>query len=241
MGRFAIDVEDVRRAAATIAGHVLRTPLVSAPRLSELTGATVFVKHENMHPTGAFKERGAVNKLASLGPEERRRGVIAMSAGNHAQAVAYHAKRFGIPATIVMPALTPLVKVESTRAHGATVVLEGEGLADSGERAHAIAKSEGLAFVHPYDDALVMAGQGTVALEILADCADLDQLVVPIGGGGLISGIAVAAKALHPTIRDHRRRGGALSLLLQSDPRRDARRSAARRLPRASRSRPSAS
>src|SRR5215213_2304209 len=200
MGRFAIDVEDVRRAAATIAGHVLRTPLVSAPRLSELTGATVFVKHENMHPTGAFKERGAVNKLASLRPEERRRGVIAMSAGNHAQAVAYHAKRLGIPATIVMPALTPLVKVESTRAHGATVVLEGEGLAESGERAHAIAESEGLAFVHPYDDALVMAGQGTVALEILADCADLDQLVVPIGGGGLISGIAVAAKALHPTI-----------------------------------------
>src|SRR5215213_3348037 len=172
MGRFAIDVEDVRRAAATIAGHVLRTPLVSAPRLSELTGATVFVKHENMHPTGAFKERGAVNKLVSLRPQERRRGVIAMSAGNHAQAVAYHAKRLGIPATIVMPALTPLVKVESTRAHGATVVLEGEGLADSGERAHAI-----------------------------AECADLDQLVVPIGGGGLISGIAVAAKALHPTIR----------------------------------------
>ncbi|MFL5074974.1 MAG: threonine ammonia-lyase [Microvirga sp.] len=200
MAEYAITIEDVKRAAETIQGQVLRTPLVPAPRLSQLTGATVFVKHENMQPTGSFKERGAATKLESLDQAERGRGVIAMSAGNHAQAVAYHAKRLGIPATIVMPALTPLVKVESTRAHGATVVLEGEGLAESGERAHAIAKSEGLAFVHPYDDALVMAGQGTVALEILADCADLDQLVVPIGGGGLISGIAVAAKALHPTI-----------------------------------------
>src|SRR5918994_7388337 len=131
MGAHAIGIEDVRRAAATIAGHVLRTPLVSAPRLSELTGATVFVKHENMHPTGAFKERGAVNKLASLGEDERRRGVIAMSAGNHAQAVAYHAKRFGVPATIVMPATTPLVKVESTRAHGAAVILHGESLTEA--------------------------------------------------------------------------------------------------------------
>src|SRR4029079_18672055 len=152
MVRFAIDVEDVRRAAATIAGHVLRTPIVSAPRPSELTGATVFVKHENMHPTGAFKERGAVNKLASLGPEERRRGVIAMSAGNHAQAVAYHAKRFGIPATIVMPALTPLVKVESTRAHGATVILDGETLAEAAVRAEAVAAERNLVLVHPYDD-----------------------------------------------------------------------------------------
>jgi threonine dehydratase len=200
MGAHAIGIEDVRHAAATIAGHVLRTPLVAAPRLSELTGATVFVKHENMHPTGAFKERGAANKLSSLKPQERRRGVIAMSAGNHAQAVAYHAKRLGIPATIVMPALTPLVKVESTRAHGAAVVLEGEGLSDSGERAHAIAAEQNLAFVHPYDDALVMAGQGTVALEMLADAPDLETLVVPIGGGGLIAGIAVAARALKPGI-----------------------------------------
>src|SRR4051812_10144992 len=167
MGRFAIDVEDVRRAAATIADHVLRTPLVPAPRLSELTGATVFVKHENMHPTGAFKERGAVNKLASLTADERRRGVIAMSAGNHAQAVAYHSQRFRIPATIVMPATTPLVKVESTRSYGATVVLHGETLSDSAERANEIATKEGFAFVHPYDDPLVMAGQGTVALEML--------------------------------------------------------------------------
>jgi threonine dehydratase len=200
MGRHAIDIEDVRRAAATIGTHVLRTPLVPAPRLSELTGATVFVKHENMHPTGAFKERGAANKLASLDEGERRRGVIAMSAGNHAQAVAYHARRLGIPATIVMPETTPLVKAESTRAYGATVVLHGEGLSDSADRAHAIAQEKGFAFVHPYDDALVMAGQGTVALEMLADAPGLDLLVVPIGGGGLISGIAVAAKALNPAI-----------------------------------------
>src|SRR5215204_6238599 len=139
MGSYAIDIDDVRRAAATIADHVLRTPLVPAPRLSELTGATVFVKHENMHPTGAFKERGAVNKLSSLWPDERRRGVIAMSAGNHAQAVAYHARRLGIPATIVMPEGTPLVKVENTRAHGARVILHGETLSESAERAETMA------------------------------------------------------------------------------------------------------
>ena len=200
MGRHAIDLDDVRRAAGTIRNHVLRSPLVPAPRLSELTGAAVSVKHENMHPTGAFKERGAANKLASLDEGERRRGVIAMSAGNHAQAVAYHARRLEIPATIVMPETTPLVKAESTRAHGATVVLHGEGLSECADRAHAIAAEKGFAFVHPYDDALVMAGQGTVALEMLADAPGLDLLVVPIGGGGLISGMAVAAKALNPAI-----------------------------------------
>lgn len=201
MGGYAIDLDDVRRAAATIADHVLRTPLVPAPRLSELTGATVFVKHENMHPTGAFKERGAVNKLASLDADERRRGVVAMSAGNHAQAVAYHARRFGVPATIVMPATTPLVKVESTRAYGAAVLLEGETLADSAETAHALAAEKGFVLVHPYDDARIMAGQGTVALEMLQqDAGDFDQLVVPIGGGGLVAGIAVAAKALNPAV-----------------------------------------
>jgi threonine dehydratase len=200
MGAYAIELEDMRRAAATITGQILRTPCVPAPRLSELTGATVFVKHENMHPTGAFKERGAVNKLASLTEGERRRGVIAMSAGNHAQAVAYHAKRFGIPATIVMPATTPLVKVESTRAHGATVILDGETLSDSAERARAIAEEKDLVFVHPYDDPLVMAGQGTVAVEMLEEVPDLDQLVVPIGGGGLIAGIAIATKTLRPSV-----------------------------------------
>jgi threonine dehydratase len=199
MGSYAIAIEDVRRAAATIAPHVLRTPLVPAPRLSELTGATVFVKHENMHPTGAFKERGAVNKLASLTDDERRRGVVAMSAGNHAQAVAYHAGRFGIPATIVMPAATPLVKVESTRAYGATVILHGESLSEAADRAGSLAGERELVLVHPYDDPLVMAGQGTVALEMLEE-PDLERLVVPIGGGGLVSGIAVAAKALKPSV-----------------------------------------
>jgi threonine dehydratase len=197
---YAITPDDVRRAAETIAGHVLRTPLVPAPRLSDLTGATVSVKHENMQPTGSFKERGAVTKLASLSAEDRGRGVIAMSAGNHAQAVAYHAKRLGIPATIVMPEATPLVKVENTRMHGARVVLHGETLSDSGERANAMARSDGLVLVHPYDDAAIMAGQGTVALEMLQDAPDLDQIVVPIGGGGLISGIAVAAKAENPSL-----------------------------------------
>ena len=190
----AITPDDVRRAAATIAGQVLRTPLVPAPRLSELTGAEVLVKHENMQPTGSFKERGAVNRLAALDADERRRGVIAMSAGNHAQAVAYHARRLGIPATIVMPQPTPLVKVENTRGHGAEVVLSGETLFESEIEARALAETRGLVLVHPYDDPLVMAGQGTVALEMLADAPDLDLIVVPIGGGGLASGIAVAAR-----------------------------------------------
>lgn len=197
---FAITPEDIDAAARRIEGHVLRTPLVPAPRLSELTGATVLVKHENMQATASFKERGAVNKLLTLSDEERARGVIAMSAGNHAQAVAYHASRFGIPATIVMPETTPLVKVENTRAHGARVVLHGETLSESAQRAHEIAGSEGLVFVHPYDDAAVMAGQGTAAREMLADAPDLDVLIIPLGGGGLMAGNAVAAKAVKPGI-----------------------------------------
>ncbi len=196
----AIGIEDVRAAARAIHGQVLRTPLMPAPRLSELAGATILVKHENMQPTGSFKERGALTKLLALPPDERRRGVIAMSAGNHAQAVAYHACRLGIPATIVMPVSTPLVKVENTRAHGARVVLDGETLFESAETAGRLAAAEGLVFVHPYDDPAVMAGQGTVALEMLEDAPDLDAIVVPIGGGGLISGIAVAAKGLRPGI-----------------------------------------
>lgn len=200
MSRHAIQIDDIRRAAATIAPHVLRTPFLASPRLSALTGATVFVKYENMHPTGAFKERGAANKLSGLTADERQRGIIAMSAGNHAQAVAYHAERLGIPATIIMPVGTPLVKVESTRSYGAEVVLEGEGLAEAGERAQAIAAEKGLILVHPYDDPAIMAGQGTTGLEMLADEPDLDQIVVPVGGGGLIAGIATAAKALKPGI-----------------------------------------
>jgi threonine dehydratase len=199
--RPAIGIDDVRRAAAATAGQVLETPLLPAPRLSELTGATVFVKHENMQPTGAFKERGALNRLLALSADERARGVVAMSAGNHAQAVAYHARRLGIPATIVMPAGTPLVKAENTRGHGAAVVLEGATLADSERVARSLAAERGLTLVHPYDDPLVMAGQGTVALEMLAAIPDLDDIVVPIGGGGLISGIAVAARAIRPDIR----------------------------------------
>jgi len=200
MTPYAIAVDDIRRAAQTIAGDVLRTPLVPAPRLSALTGATVLVKHENMHPTGAFKERGAANKLAGLSAEERRRGVIAMSAGNHAQAVAYHAKRLGIPATIVMPVSTPLVKVENTRSHGAQVLLEGDNLSVCGDIAGRLAAKDGLILVHPYDDPAIMAGQGTVGLEMLEERPDLDQIVVPVGGGGLIAGIAVAAKALKPGV-----------------------------------------
>ena len=198
--QLAITLADVEAAAAVVAGKVLRTPMIPAPRLSALTGAEVFVKHENMQATGSFKERGALVKLTRLTEDERRRGVIAMSAGNHAQAVAYHARRLGIPATIVMPEATPLVKVENTRAHGARVVLFGETLYESAERARALASEEGLVFVHPYDDPAVMAGQGTIALEMLADVPDLDTLVVPIGGGGLFSGMAVAAKALKPCL-----------------------------------------
>jgi threonine dehydratase len=196
----AIALGDVEAAARAIESHVIRTPLVPAPRLSELTGADVFVKYENMQATASFKERGAVNRLLRLTPEERTRGVIAMSAGNHAQGLAYHARRLGVPATIVMPEPTPIVKVENTRAHGARVVLHGETLAESQEEVSRITRAQGLVLVHPYDDAAVMAGQGTVALEMLADRPDLDILVVPMGGGGLIAGMATAAKAIKPGI-----------------------------------------
>ena len=197
---FSITFADIEAAARRIEGHVLRTPLVAAPRLSELTGATVLVKHENMQATASFKERGAVNKLLSLTEDETARGVIAMSAGNHAQAVAYHARRFGIPATIVMPETTPLVKVENTRSHGARVVLFGETLYESAQKARELADSEGLVFVHPYDDAAVMAGQGTIAQEMLDDEPDIEVLIIPLGGGGLMAGNAIAAKALKPEI-----------------------------------------
>jgi threonine dehydratase len=195
-----IGLADIEAARRTIAGQVLRTPMLPAPRLSALTGATVMVKYENLQVTNSFKERGALNKLASLAASERARGVIAMSAGNHAQAVAYHAARLGIPATIVMPETTPFVKVAATRAHGATIVLEGETLAEAQTRAQAIAQQDGLTLVHPYDDPLIIAGQGTIALEMLEEAPDLDALIVPIGGGGLIAGNAVAARAIKPSI-----------------------------------------
>jgi threonine dehydratase len=195
-----ITLADIEAARQTIAGHVLRTPMLPAPRLSDLTGARVYVKYENLQVTNSFKERGALTKLSSLSAQERKRGIIAMSAGNHAQAVAYHAARLSIPATIVMPETTPFVKIAATEAHGAAVVLEGETLAEGHARADALARERGLVWVHPYDDADVIAGQGTVALEMLEDVAGLEVLVVPIGGGGLISGMAVAAKAVKPDI-----------------------------------------
>src|SRR5262249_41575904 len=196
----SVTIADIEAARRTIAGHVLRTPMLPAPRLSALTGAEVHVKYENMQVTNSFKDRGAVNKLASLGEAARARGVIAMSAGNHAQAVAYHAARLGVPATIVMPVTTPFVKVEATQACGAQIVLDGETVAEAQVRAEEIAHQRGLTFVHPYDDPLVIAGQGTLALEMLEDVPDLDTLVIPIGGGGLIAGNAVAGKAMKPTI-----------------------------------------
>jgi len=195
-----VTIADIRAAASTIAGEVLRTPSIAAPALSALTGADVVLKLETLHPTGSFKERGALNKLKSLSPEQRRAGIIAMSAGNHAQGVAYHAHRLGIPATIVMPEGTPFTKIERTAAHGATVVLRGAGLSEARQEADALAAERGLTFVHPYDDAAIIAGQGTIGLELAADHPDLDAIIVPIGGGGLISGIAVAAKALSPKI-----------------------------------------
>jgi threonine dehydratase len=195
-----VTLADIEAARRVMAGHVLRTPLIPAPALSALTGADVFVKYENLQVTNSFKERGACVKLASLDDGERRRGVIAMSAGNHAQAVAYHARRLNIPATIVMPETTPFVKVKATEALGAVVVLHGETLTEAQARAEAIAADRDLVWVHPYDDAHIIAGQGTIALEMLEDAPELDTLVIPIGGGGLIAGNAIAAGAKKPTI-----------------------------------------
>jgi threonine dehydratase len=195
-----VTLADIEAARRVMAGHVLRTPLIPSPPLSALTGADVFVKYENLQVTNSFKERGACVKLASLDDGERRRGVIAMSAGNHAQAVAYHARRLNIPATIVMPETTPFVKIKATEALGVAVVLHGETLTEAQARAEAIAADRDLVWVHPYDDPHIIAGQGTIALEMLEDAPDLDTLVIPIGGGGLIAGNAIAARAKKPTI-----------------------------------------
>ncbi len=196
----AVTYSDVFEATKRISGRVLRTPTLPAPKLSQITGAHVFVKYENLQVTGAFKDRGALVKLLSLTDIERERGVIAMSAGNHAQAVAFHAKRLRIPALIVMPEATPFVKVSNTEAFGAEVVLAGTTLAEAQATALAIADQRGLTFVHPYDDPLVIAGQGTLGAEFLEDQPDLDCVILPIGGGGLISGCAVAMKKLKPDI-----------------------------------------
>src|SRR6266851_3666277 len=195
-----VTISDIRNAQAAIAGSVAHTPTIRAASLSEMAGCDVFLKLEMLHATGAFKERGALNKLLSLTNAERSAGVVAMSAGNHAQGVAYHARRLQIPATIVMPVGTPFTKIDRTEALGAKVVLKGAGLTDARRAADALARERGFVPVHPYDDAAVIAGQGTIALEMLSDCPELDSLIVPIGGGGLISGVAVAAKALAPDI-----------------------------------------
>ncbi|MEO6114470.1 MAG: threonine ammonia-lyase [Sphingomicrobium sp.] len=194
-------LDDIRAAALAIEGAVIRTPTHLSRTISDMVDAEVWLKFENLQFTAAYKERGALNKLLQLDDDQRRRGVVAASAGNHAQALAYHGKRLGIPVTIVMPVSTPTMKVTQTEGHGATVVLRGERFDEAHEHALELETERGLVFVHPFDDAAVIAGAGTVVLEMLEDAPDLDTLVVPIGGGGLISGIATAAKALKPGIK----------------------------------------
>jgi threonine dehydratase len=194
-------IEDVRAAALVIRDAVERTPTHHSRTLSKLAGCDIYLKFENLQFTSSFKERGAVNKLMSLTAEERKRGVAAMSAGNHAQAVAYHGGRLGIPTTIVMPEGAPFVKIKRTREFGAEVVQFGATLTEGYSRARELADTKGLTLVHPYDDPKIIAGTGTVGLELLADAPDIDTIVVPIGGGGLISGIAIAAKAIKPDIK----------------------------------------
>ncbi len=196
-----VTIDDIRAAARTIKGSVIDTRFEKSRTLSELTGAGIWLKFENLQFTAAYKERGALNKLSTLSSKEKKAGVIAMSAGNHAQGVAYHATRLGIPATIVMPVTTPTVKVENTRKLGATVILSGATFEEASAFAVEYGHTHGLTFIHPYDDPAVIAGQGTIALEMLRDAPDLDTLIVPIGGGGLISGMAIATKALKPDIR----------------------------------------
>ena len=181
-----ISYADVEMAALAIGDAIVRTPCLHSRTLSELTGAEVWLKFENLQFTAAYKERGALNRLLSLDAEQRGRGVIAASAGNHAQGLSYHAKRLGIPATIVMPRFTPVIKVKQTEGHGAIVILHGESFDDASTHAHKLAAERSLVYVPPFDDVKVMAGQGTVALEMFADVPQLDMLVVPIGGGGLI-------------------------------------------------------
>jgi threonine dehydratase len=196
----SVTLADIQAAARRIEGAVVRTPTLLSRTLSEVTGATVYVKFENLQFTAAYKERGALNKLLLMDEARRDRGVIAASAGNHAQALAYHGRRLGSPVTIVMPVPTPAIKVAQTQSHGAEIVLHGEMFDEAYTHARTLEQERGLTFVHPFDDPEIIAGQGTVALEMLADAPDIDTLVVPIGGGGLLSGMAVATKALRPDI-----------------------------------------
>ncbi len=200
MTTLPLNFDNIKSASQAIKGEVERTPMRYSRTLSEITGADVWIKFENLQFTAAYKERGALNKLLSLSDAEKRAGVVAMSAGNHAQGVAYHAQRRQIPATIVMPKDTPFVKVEHTRNFGARVILHGDMLTEADAFARELEKKEGLTFIHPYDDPVIAAGQGTVALEMLEDEPSLDCLIVPVGGGGLISGVSVAAKAMNPDI-----------------------------------------
>ena len=196
-----VTFDDILAARERIAGQVDHTPVRYSRRLSQLTGAEVWIKFDNLHFTGSFKERGALNRLLQLSADERRRGVVAASAGNHAQALAYHGARLGIPVTIVMPEGTPFVKADGTRAHGATVVIKGADFSGSTEEAHRFRDEEGMVFISAFDDAGIVAGQGVCGLEFMEDAPDLDVLIVPIGGGGLIAGTAIAAKGLKPSIR----------------------------------------
>lgn len=197
-GKLPVTLADIQAARARIGDAIIHTPCLESRTLSEVTGARVFLKFENLQFTAAYKERGALNKLLQLDDAQRARGVIAASAGNHAQGLAYHGRRLGIPVTIVMPRSTPIVKVQQTEGHGANVILEGERFEDAYAHAVKLSETRGHTFVHPFDEADIIAGQGTVALEMLEDAPDIDTLVVPVGGGGLISGMAIAAKAIKP-------------------------------------------
>ena len=196
-----VTFDDILAAQRRIAGQVDRTPVRHSRRLSQLTGAEVWVKFDNLHFTGSFKERGALNRLLQLTPNERKRGVVAASAGNHAQALAYHGTRLGVPVTIVMPEGTPFTKADGTRAHGATVVIKGLDFTGSTEEAHRLREEHGYVFVSAFDDEGIVTGQGVCAVEFLEDAPDLEALIIPIGGGGLIAGCSVAAKAMKPDIR----------------------------------------
>ena len=200
MSAVTVDIDDVRAAAVRIAGQVVQTPCLHSRTLSQLCGCEVYLKFENLQFTASFKERGALNKMAQLSADERARGVLAVSAGNHAQGVAYHAQRMGVPATIVMPRFAPAVKVDNTRRFGADVVLQGDTFDEARLHGLTLAAERGLVMVHPYDDPAIVAGQGTIALEMLAQVPQLDTLLVSIGGGGMLSGMALAAHALRPDL-----------------------------------------